>query len=71
MPIIRQGSNYERVDLKAKKDDISQILGDDADSYWNTFRDFITAKLSKTEFDIAARRILGKNSMQLFFIFLK
>lgn len=51
-----------RVDLKAQKEALSDALGDNASKYWTIFKDFIQAKLSKTEFDIAAARVLGQGN---------
>jgi len=50
-----------RIDLKTKKDELSTALGEKAVQYWGVFKDFIQAKISKTEFDQEAKRALGNN----------
>lgn len=57
--------NGERVDLAREKEKLSLALGSHSTRYWEIFRDFIQAKLSKPEFDLAARRILSENNLVL------
>lgn len=57
--------NGERVDLAREKEQLSRALGSHSNRYWEIFRDFIQAKLSKPEFDLAARRILTENNLVL------
>jgi hypothetical protein len=52
----------ERIDLLKEKEKLTQALGSQATLYWDTFQGFIQAKLSKPEFDVAARRLLSENN---------
>ena len=51
-----------RIDLKEKKEALMSSLGDKGGQYWSIFKDFIQAKISKTEFDQGAMRVLEDNN---------
>jgi len=55
----------QRVDLFEIKNSLQAALGDNADLYWNSLRNFTLAKLTKSEFDSNARAALGEDNIPL------
>ena len=55
---------FERVDLHKEKAKLTQVLRGDAPRYWEFFKNFIQARITKAEFDKVVKSVLGDNSKQ-------
>lgn len=52
------GARLERVDTLDLKDKLNKALGSHSTTYWQSLREFCSARLSRAEFEEAARRLL-------------
>jgi len=58
MPILRPLTPSERHSLLALKQQLTTLAGEHSGEYWDTFRTFMTGKISKLELDLIVRELL-------------
>jgi hypothetical protein len=54
----------QRIDTLAIKHSLHVVLGDRASTYWNIFREFLTGRMTRADFDSRAIQILGHHGKE-------
>ena len=55
------------LNLQKEKAKLTQVLRGDAPRYWEFFKNFIQARITKAEFDKVVKSVLGDNSKKYFY----
>lgn len=66
--IENQPSSTARKDTVLLKRMLADALGADGSSYWVDLRDYLVGRISKSEFDAKASKLLGPNGISSTFI---